>query len=324
MKILRLGIVGCGHIARAHLTALREVEAFQVVALCDVNVAVAQSLATLVNSNAPVFDDFGRMTREAKLDAALVCTPPTTHRDLVCALLENDIAVLCEKPLATTIEDARAMQNCAARHAQWLEPAFKFRFVPAVQAAREIIARGELGEVRHLEIAFCAPVEMRGRWNSDVALSGGGVLMDNGPHAIDLARFLSGEVVKTRAQATFSRDMKVEDNCALLLQMSSGADAHIDLSWSRAHHDEFFLKVRGSHGELRVGWTQSQRKTVLGGAWQAWKKGYDKNVALSAQLRHFAAHIEKQTIDTIVSSNDGAASIAIVQDAYKTIGESLR
>ncbi|MEZ5215779.1 MAG: Gfo/Idh/MocA family oxidoreductase [Ilumatobacteraceae bacterium] len=105
---------------------------------------------------------------------AVVATPPDTHRPVAERLLAAGIAVLCEKPLASSIEDVQALADAADRGTTPLAMATKFRFARGVAAARSAIEAGRLGAIREVEVVFKAAVDMRGRWNSDRAVAGGG------------------------------------------------------------------------------------------------------------------------------------------------------
>ncbi len=317
----RIGIVGCGNIAFAHARALKEVSGFQLVGLCDEKLDAARTLAQETPVDF-VSDDLEMWLEAAQIEAAIVCTPPATHREIVCKCLARGVHVLCEKPLAISVEDAQNMRSEAEKANLVLLPAFKFRFCDAIQRARVEIESGNLGEIEGFEIAFCAPVEMRNRWNARPVLSGGGVLMDNGPHAFDLACFLFGEIEAVEARLGFAQKLEVEDACEMSLEMRSGLSGKVELSWTRAHDDEWFLTIRGAKAILQIGWTQSRLFNVETNAWQIFGGGYAKMPAFVAQLRYFASRISGETnAPKIVTIDDGIASVVAVQNAYRSARE---
>ena len=181
------------------------------------------------SGDCPNFEDldaFVQHQESLRCQAAIVASPPSTHRDLVVRLLDLGLAVLCEKPFATNLDDAREMLAAAERCGRPLVLASKFRFTAPVLAARTWIADGRIGELIAYENVFSAPVNMAGRWNSDPTIAGGGVLQDNGPHAADLARALCGpieSVVATRPRPV--QDLAVEDGIRLLFRFDNGPSA---------------------------------------------------------------------------------------------------
>ena len=141
MSKLRIGIIGCGVSSAAHIGAYGKLpEEVAIVAFCD---AVRESAAMrAAGTDAAVYSDWAEMLQRERLDAISVCTPPSTHREIVVAALEQGLPVLCEKPLAGGIEDARAMVAVAERTGKLLMPAFCHRFHPPVLALKELLASG--------------------------------------------------------------------------------------------------------------------------------------------------------------------------------------
>ncbi len=145
------------------------------------------------------FTDAESMADAVELDAVLVCTPPSTHREICCALMERGIHVLCEKPLAISSADAEVMIAAAEARGLHFMMASKFRYVADAQKAKELIADGTIGEVVLFENVFTGRVDMSTRWNSNPEIAGGGVLIDNGTHSVDVARFCLGELAEVQA-----------------------------------------------------------------------------------------------------------------------------
>ena len=134
------------------------------------------------------------MLATVELDAVVVCTPPDSHPTIVLEAIAAGKAVLCEKPLAITVGAARAMVAAAASVGVLFAMATKFRFVDDVIEARGLVESGVVGEIIQLENTFASRVEMSTRWNADPTVSGGGVLIDNGTHSVDIARAFLGPI----------------------------------------------------------------------------------------------------------------------------------
>src|SRR5262249_47499577 len=147
----------------------------------------------------PVTSDTRQLLGQIGLDAVSICAPPVHHTPLAIAALSHGLHVLCEKPLATRTDAAVRMVQAAVRSGRHLLIATKFRHVPDVIGARGLIASGAIGEPLAFEIDFSSRVDMSGRWNARRVVAGGGVIIDNGSHAFDLAAFLLGPVTRVHA-----------------------------------------------------------------------------------------------------------------------------
>ena len=170
--------------------------------------------------------------------------------------------MLCEKPLAPSVAAAERMLAAARAADRRLMMGSKFRFTPDVTAARKLLDRGVCGEPVIYENVFCSHVDMSDRWNARPDVSGGGVLIDNGCHSVDLARYLLGPLA--RVQVQFGRkvqDLPVEDTARMLFQSHGGALGSIDLSWSVHKETDAYVRLHGTEGTLEIGWRGSRYKT---------------------------------------------------------------
>ena len=314
-----LAIVGCGAIARDYVQALARVPTLRLVALVDPVPQAREALAAA--AGVPAFADLDTLARAGlPLGAALVLTPPDRHEALSTLLLQRGLHVLCEKPLAPTVDAALRMLRTAHTTGRRLMMGSKFRYTADVTAARALLDAGRCGEVVLYENVFCSHVDMTRRWNARAAESGGGVLVDNGCHSVDLARFLLGPIA--RVQAQFGRRVQpidVEDTARLLFTSHSGALGSIDLSWSLHKETAAYVRIHGTLGTIEIGWQQSRWKPAAG-TWQGFGQGYDKVAAFAAQLANFAACIAG-TEAPVIGDADALASVVVVDCAYRAAAE---
>lgn len=217
MNDLRIGILGCGGIANHHVRGYQAAGASVAVA-CDIHEPAAQKLAQ--GTGARVARSVEELL-EDKPDAVSVCTPPGAHRAACVPLLERGVPVLCEKPLAGSLEDAEAIAAAAEKSGTPLMVGFCHRFHGPIIELKRLIDAGTLGEPVLFRNIFGGFLRLEGNHRLDPALSGGGVLIDNGTHSVDLFRHLVGEVEQVQAVAAHAvQDVPVDD---LALMHLSGA-----------------------------------------------------------------------------------------------------
>ena len=257
----RVGLVGTGGIGKAHAEAAGGLSSGRLAGVADIDPAAAAAVgATFGVPSLPVSE----LADPDRFDLVVVASPPSTHPDVVIPLLRAGVPVMCEKPLAVNLDDARQLAAVSAETGTPLTMATKFRFVDDVARTRELIARGALGDVLKIEVTFAGRVDMSGRWNADRSVAGGGVLIDNATHAVDLVHHLVGDIVEVAAvHGRSGQPVDVEDSSTLLGRTADGVLAQVDVTWSfrrlspvvpRPSRDRRFggdRLVRGAGGDRR-------------------------------------------------------------------------
>ena len=315
---VRVALIGAGGIGQAYAQAFRLVPEACLAAIADVSpsssaeqLAAAHAVPFALNPQAIL--DPGR------IDLALLCTPPATHEDLAVAFLEAGIAVMCEKPLATSRAAGQRMLAAAADSGSTLTMASKFRFVSEVIHARNLVRNGALGEIISADVAFCAPVDMTGRWNSRPEISGGGVLMDNGTHGVDILRFLLGPIESVFASvSTTTPGLAVEDTAVTLVRTAGCPMASVTVSWAGKQVSDTYLSIQGTRGSVEVGWSSSRLQARSAASIETFGSGYDKFRALGGNLRN-VSRSELGLEDLCVTGADAMASIDVIEAAYDSI-----
>jgi predicted dehydrogenase len=311
-------IIGAGWVAQSYAQAFHTCNEARAVAVVDIRQEAAQALAERLGC--PAFKDADALLRSGlSLDAVIICTPPNTHEDVALTFLEHRIPVLCEKPLCLdSLSASRLIQKAHSRNTL-LTMASKFRYVTDVIKARDLLTSGIIGEPRLLENVFMSYVDMSRRWNSQPAVSGGGVLIDNGTHSVDLMRLFLGPLTEALAiETTRLQDVPVEDTVQLFLRSADGVVASSSLSWSISRDSESYLSIYGTEGTIHVGWRvskynlHSRKDSVIFG------NGYDKTQAFKDQIVNFARAIRGEE-PLRISSEDALASVQVIEAAYESM-----
>ena len=203
-------MVGAGTMARAHSAALRNLGALyprlalrpRLVAVTDVNANLARDLAGRFGYER-VEADWRRAVAADDVDLVVACLPPILNREIVLAAAAAGKHVVCEKPLAESAEAAAEMLRVCRAAGVFHGLGAGYRWTPALRAIRELIERGELGEIRSMRASFmldyAADPDVPLLWRFRRSLAGGGIAIDTGYHLVDCARFLVGEIEAVQA-----------------------------------------------------------------------------------------------------------------------------
>jgi predicted dehydrogenase len=188
--------------------------------------------------------------------------------------------------------------------------------------AKQIVDSGILGEIVLFENAFTAWVDMSKRWNSDREVSGGGVLIDNGTHSFDIARYILGPLAEVHViEGKRSQGLQVEETVRILVRSAAGVVGNIDLSWSINKELNRYISIYGSSGTVLVGWRESKYRQSSSSEWVVFGQGYDKVGAFRNQILNFANAIHgKEAL--IIKAEDAVASVEVVEAAYQSLGKN--
>ncbi len=320
MSKLKFGLVGAGGIAQAYAQAFNESTCCELVAVADVRPDAAAALAEIVGGKA--YGDYKQFTH-VELDAVIVATPPSTHPEIACFFMERGTPVLCEKPLTTNVADAEKMIAAAEKAGVQFTMASKFRYCDDVVKAKGILASGVLGDVLQFENAFTAKVDMSKRWNSDAEVSGGGVLIDNGTHSVDIIRYFLGGIDSVLVvDAGGTQGLKVDENVKMFAKTRGGVTASVDLTWGINKELPYFISIYGTNGTLHIGWRESKYKLNSSPDWTVFGPGYDKVASFKGKVENFADALRGKE-ELFIKPADALASVQVIDAAYKSMNQNL-
>ncbi|WP_345149667.1 Gfo/Idh/MocA family protein [Arthrobacter ginkgonis] len=251
-RTLRVGIAGCGAISRNHLEAFRALDDVEVVGVCDIDPERARVTAAAwgVPAAATVDELLG-----LDLDIVSVCTPHPTHEDVVLQAAAAGVHVLCEKPIAIELASAERMVAACEEAGVKLGVLFQRRFWPAAQRIRAAIDDGTLGRpimgqcsvMLHREPEYYSRDAWRGTWASD----GGGVLMTQAIHYIDLLQWFMGDVAEVYGKINtykHGEHIEVEDSATAVITYTSGAMATVEASTAVSPSLGVQIRITGETG----------------------------------------------------------------------------
>ena len=231
---MRWGIAGFGWVARDYMAPAMAAAGGKVAGIADPS-PLAQ--ASAMSASIIAYDDVAMMLADANIDALYVATPNHLHRPMVEIAAAAGVSVLCEKPLAATLDDAEAMAAAVAKSGILFGTAFDQRHHPAHMALRDAIGANRIGTPTAVRIVYCCwvgPDWSAANWRADAAAAGGGAGIDLALHGLDLAQFLIGEEIVLLDMMVQRRihSYGVEDGAMLTARTESGVLVSIHVAYN--------------------------------------------------------------------------------------------
>jgi predicted dehydrogenase len=245
---MRLAIVGCGLIGGKRAAAAA---AHDIVVVCDRDSARADQLARKTKARAVT--DWHEAVA-ADVDAVIVATTHDQLAGIALGAIEAGRHVLVEKPAGRALTEVQAVAAAAAKYKRIVKAGFNHRFHPAFLKAREIVDSGVLGPLMFIRARYGhgGRVGYETEWRAQPAISGGGELIDQGSHLIDLSRWFLGDLtVDYAAVPTLFWNMQADDNCFLALRSGAGQIAWLHASWTE-WKNMFSFEIFGRDGKLVI------------------------------------------------------------------------
>lgn len=254
-KKVRMAVVGCGAIGRVHARAIAGLEEAELVAVCDV---FEESAVKLANEfGCKHYGDYRTMFDEAEIDLVSVCTPSGTRLDICEAASSRKVNILVEKPLDITVERcAKIVEMCDLAGVK-LGTVFQLRFTPAFKKLKEAQSQGRFGKMilgNTQTICFRSQEYYDGGgWRGTKAGDGGGALMNQGIHSVDLLLWIMGDVKAVSAdKGILTHDIEVEDTVSATIEFVSGAMGTVQATTSVKHGIDKRLEIFGENGTVII------------------------------------------------------------------------
>ncbi len=260
MSKLNIGVIGCGSIAKyRHLPEYKHNDQVVIAAVCDINEDRVNEVAEQYGVKA--YTNYEELLANPDIDVVSVCTPNYLHAPISIAALQSGKHVLCEKPMATSREEAVQMINAAKLAGKKLMIAHNQRFVPSHQKARKLIESGELGKIYSFRTAFGHggpegwSADGKESWFFKKEEAFIGAMGDLGVHKTDLMRYILGEEfveVGAFIETSAKQYANVDDTAVCVLKTESGIIGTLAASWSYVAREDNSTIIYGENAILRI------------------------------------------------------------------------
>jgi predicted dehydrogenase len=319
MSAPTVAIIGLGF-GRAHIPAFQS-QGCRVVAVCQRDQASAKKIADAYGIP-EVFARWQDVLERARPEIVVIATPPHLHRDIALAAFAAGAHVLCEKPVAMTQAEARAMVDAATRAGRVAVTGFNWRFPAAMQRLHTMLAEGFVGRVMHVSGrwfgARWADEASAATWRMDRAQAGHGAMGDMGVHLVDLVRWTCGDVKRLVAHAGIayprtvpgtSKSADAEDYATVVAELATGAEATLAVSRAAHGRNDHLLEIYGTRGALAYRLTREQPRWYAGELLAAASGGAFQPVAVDSPAIEGGDQMDvlgKATIAPLVAQMLGA------------------
>ena len=276
---MKVGIISFAHgHAHGYASALRNIEGVQIVGIADDDQNRGRNAAEKYQTK--YFKEYEELLQQ-DIDAVIITSENSKHLEHVVAAAKAGKHILCEKPLATKVEDAKEMIEACKQNHVILQTAFPVRFNTAIVRAKKIIENGELGQI--FAIKGTNRGTNPGGWFVDLEKSGGGAVIDHTVHVVDIMRwFMGAEVREVYAEIDNTITSGPSDDCGILtIDFENDVFTTLDCSWSRTETyptwGDVTLEIVGSEGTLKVD-AFAQKLDVYaqdGVSWNYWGDNMD-------------------------------------------------
>jgi len=322
---MKVGLIGAGLQGKRRARALKQCGDTLVVVASG---HLERALLLAGETGGEAAEHWEEVMARDDVEAVIICTPPHLHEPMCIEASKNGKHVLCEKPLARAPEEAQRIVDAASTNRVKLKCGFNLRHHPGIQQAREWFDQGLIGEPSFIRCRY----GIGGRhgyekdWRANPEISGGGQLMDQGMHAIDLSRWFLGKFSEVAGfiQTGFWDIAPLEDNAFCLLRTEKGQVASIHVSWTQ-WKNLFSFELFGKDGYISVeglGGSYGVEKAVLGK--RAFLKPFEEEViefrgedhSWEEEWREFRSAIEENR-EPLANGYDGLEAVRLAHMVYE-------
>ncbi|PZE20507.1 Gfo/Idh/MocA family protein [Paenibacillus xerothermodurans] len=315
---MKIGIISFAHMhAYSYAKALQRMEGVELAGIADDNRERGEKYAAEFGTR--FYADYKQLLDE-DLDGVIVTSENARHKEHVVAAAAAGRHVLCEKPIATTVKDAKEMIDACRRNNVLLQIAFPVRFNTSVIRAKEIVASGSLGTI--LAMRGTNRGQNPGGWFIDPDLAGGGAVMDHTVHVVDIMRWLTGsDVAEVYAEIDHRvSDTPIDDTGILSMTFDNGVIATLDCSWNRNRTyptwGDVTLEIIGTEGTLSI--DAFKQKIDVHSDDRGFQHAYWGDDMDAGLVRDFVLSIRDGKTEASITGEDGMRALEVALGAYES------
>lgn len=336
---VKVGIIGAGAIGKFHADSYREIPGVEIVAFAEKGDARAKERAKVMGVDR-FYGNWKDLLANPGVDAINVCTPNYLHAPMTIAALGAGKHVICEKPMAMSVAEAKQMVAAAKKAKKTLMMAFCQRFSAVGQAAKKIVDAGELGNVYHVRIESIRQrgIPGLGGWFTTKKQAGGGPMLDIGVHFLDLTMWLLGFPKAATASATAhcrlgcKKDytylgmwgttpvpggpFDVEDLLSGFVRFSNGMSMSVEATWACNSESRGHVEILGDKGGIHI-YPEIEFYGQKNGQLIMTKPQLPKVNGYTEELKHFVACI-RTGAGPMATGEQGAHDQSIIDALYKS------
>ena len=340
MDKVRVGVIGSGFIGNIHVDSLRHVPDGEVVAVASRTPGSAARFAERWGIP-EAYEDYRQILERSDVDAITVAVPNYLHEEIVIAAAQAGKHIMCEKPFARTIQEAKRMLMAVNDAGVKLVYGEMLCFAPKYVRAKRLVDEGALGKVFLVKQSeeHDGP---HSPWFWDVNLSGGGVLLDMGCHSIEFARWILDRPAVKSVQATMGQFVhqdktEGEDHSICIIEFENDALAVAENSWGKTGGIDDRCEIYGTEGNTRAdlihgnaltthsrvgyGYAVEKADTTTGWTFTGFEEEW--NYGFPQEMQHFV-NVVKGLEEPIETGEDGLEVLKIIYAAYQSAGEGRR
>lgn len=320
---MNFAAIGLGSFGLKRAKAIKENKQSTLLAIYDVDSDTAKKSSDILKVP---FKEYQEILKDEKIQVVAICTPNKFHKKIIIDALNADKHVFCEKPLARNFSEAKEIYDVANKANRKIQIGSNHRYFESVKYAKKLVDQGVIGEV----LSFDGRIGHNGErikdswfWNKDI--SGGGTLLDNGCHLLDLSRYFMGKFEKGTGMISNSywKNIEVEDTASGIFTTKEGKTSTIFCSW-RLLSGYFFFEINGSKGYINV----DGRFDTHGGDKIFWstsddKKFYNKDfsdvkpTSYDQEIENFVSNL-KQNNECSPSISDALEVMRMIDQVYQS------
>jgi len=319
--MFKIGLIGCGAISNGHVTAFDTIEDASITAACDISEEKLKSVCE--RTGARGYSDYKKMVKEEEIDLAVITLPHGLHCEAACFCAEAGLDIFLEKPMALNSDECRKIIDVCKRSGVMLWVGHLQKYMPANVFAKKLIDSGELGElvgfseVRNGEYF----TEKRPKWFGIKAMSGGGIMMNLGAHALDKMKYFSNSDIAEISGSIHMHDgLDCEDGVQAFVKMKNGVSGTVTLIGHTTNNDyETILYLTNGEIRMRLEKNCSVECYKNGEQMQSYDVGKGASWGMTYQMQDVIRTLREKKKTPAV---DGEYGLDIIRAIKKVYGEN--